>query len=61
MKEITKLANQMRMVKKNLSQAYRENRLDDARLLERDKVQLAWMIAMHQPKREGMPPWMIGR
>ncbi len=61
MKEITKLANQMRMVKKNLSQAYRENRLDDARLLERDRVQLAWMIASYQPKSEGMPAWMIGR
>ena len=61
MKEITKLAMQMRQIKRALSDAYRHNRLDEARLLERDKVQIAQMIAMTKPTPASMPAWLIGR
>jgi hypothetical protein len=50
MKEVTNVANQLRQVKRDLSQAYRENRFDDARNLEVEKSLLRWVMNQLQPK-----------
>lgn len=62
MKEVTKVANQLRQVKRDLSQAHRENRFDDARNLEVLKTQLRWLMKQLQPKEVAyMPGYMIGK
>ena len=62
MKEVTNIANQLRQVKRDLSQAYRENRFDDARNLEVLKRYLKWVMNQLQPKEVAyMPGYMIGK
>jgi hypothetical protein len=51
MKEVTNVANQLRQVKRDLSQAHRENRFDDARNLEVLKTQLRWLMKQLQLSR----------
>jgi hypothetical protein len=62
MKEVTKVANQLRQVKRDLSQAHRESRFDDARNLEVEKTMLRWVMNQLQPKEVAyMPGYMIGK
>ena len=62
MKEVTNIANQLRQVKRDLSQAYRENRFDDARNLEVLKRYLKWVMNQLQPKEVAyMAGYMIGK
>ena len=50
MKEVTKVASQLRQVKRDLSQAHREGRFNDARNLEVQKTMLRWVMKQLLPK-----------